>query len=155
MPARYSLITRHLHHLGVLWVLILIISAKFDAFIWHKTLGVLFGIYLIIRLVYLVRCARPQLALPALITGVRHLTHALLYLSLGLLCISGVWMTAARDSAIAGLMMPAMADAHIAHLMHRLHMGGLAGLGCGFGLHIVIIGYHLARKNGVFGKMVP
>jgi len=137
--------------------------AKLDAFVWHKSLGVLILLLVLTRLVW--RWANPSPELPASTTRrevwAARISHGLLYTLMILIPVSG-WV--ASDTSRIPLtlfrMFPApdlMAANHDLHEqageIHELLVTGLLVL---LIIHVTAALYHhLVRRDTVLRRMLP
>lgn len=167
---KYTLATRLLHHGSVLFIVALWALASFESLpvaqpiLIHKSLGVVFLIWVLARLVNL--AVRPKLGERALApapkwqTALAHLTHSLLYLCMLLMPITGILMSffSGRAVAVFGLFelsSPFAPDRAFAKTLNTLHTDVVFPLLVAMiGLHIAAVIYHQwVLKDNVLYRM--
>ncbi|MBE7524409.1 MAG: cytochrome b/b6 domain-containing protein [Burkholderiales bacterium] len=137
--------------------------AKIELFFWHKSLGVLLLALITLRLVW--RIADPAPALPAELPAweraAARASHALLYVLLVLLPLTGWVVNAAANipfRAFRVLPLPAIVgpDEAQADAFARVHVGLAIALVVVLVVHVAAaLRHHVVRRNDVLERMLP
>lgn len=136
--------------------------AKIELFFWHKSLGVLLLVLIALRLLW--RTANPAPALPAELPAweraAARASHALLYLLLALLPLTGWVVNSAANipfRVFRVLPLPAIAgpDEALADAFARIHVGLVVALVVALIVHVAAaLRHHFVRRDDVLERML-
>jgi cytochrome b561 len=172
--ARWDMVARALHWLIALLVFVQIplgwtaavwelSPAKLDLFVWHKSLGVLVLVLMALRIGWRVthRPSRWPAAMGRCERIAAVLTHAMLYLLLVLLPVTGWIVNAAAGvpfSIFWRVPLPAIVgpDEALAETFARVHLGLSLALFALLALHIVAaLRHHFVVRDDILAGMLP
>lgn len=136
---------------------------KLDLFVWHKSIGVVILVLMVLRVTW--RLANPVPDLPDAIAPwerrAARLGHILLYAMLFAMPLSGWVVNSAANIPfrifwqvpLPGIVEP---DQALARLAARVHLALFIGLSLLLMLHVgAALRHHLLWRNGVLTRMMP
>lgn len=167
---RYGIASRVLH-LGMALLIMLIVGlgwygsglpngpGKGDVFYWHKSLGALVLLLLVVRLLWHRLSAVPPVALRGWQAKLARAGHHLLYLLMAMMPLSGILMSLAngREVAVFNWLVIGGREQKVEWLgamAHGAHLFAANVLVAMVGLHVAAALYHrLVAKDGVWERM--
>jgi cytochrome b561 len=136
---------------------------KLELFVWHKSLGMLVLALLVLRVLWRLADAAPGLpaALPAWERAAARASHALLYLLMAALPLTG-WVVSSASGIpfliFRRIPLPPITppDETVAQLFARVHGALALSLVALLAVHIgAALRHHFVRRNEVLARMLP
>jgi cytochrome b561 len=137
--------------------------AKLDLFVWHKSLGLLILLLMVVRAVWRLTGIAPALpaGTPPLERLAAHLSHGFLYLLMFLMPLTGWIVNSAANVPFRmfwRIPVPAITapDKAVADVAARIHLGLFVALALMLAVHVgAALRHHLLKRNNVLARMLP